>query len=72
MHPVVPKVIKKASSKDSDSSRSRSREKVKELPFKISDSTFRMLKDMTINKKTKEERIKFLRLMGISKANEYW
>ena len=27
---------------------------------------------MTVNKKSKEERIKFLRLMGISKAAEYW
>jgi hypothetical protein len=31
-----------------------------------------MLKDMTINKKSKEERIKFLKLMGIVKAAEYW
>jgi hypothetical protein len=31
-----------------------------------------MLKDMTINKKSKEERIKFLRLMGIGKASDYW
>ena len=31
-----------------------------------------MLKDMTINRKSKEERIKFLKLMGISKAAEYW
>lgn len=31
-----------------------------------------MLKDMTINKKSKEERIKFLKLMGIAKAGEYW
>lgn len=27
---------------------------------------------MTLNKKTKEERIKFLKLMGIGKAAEYW
>ena len=31
-----------------------------------------MLKDMTVNGKTKQERIKFLKLMGISKAEEYW
>lgn len=31
-----------------------------------------MLKDMTINKKSKEERIKFLKLMGIGMAAEYW
>ena len=31
-----------------------------------------MLKDMTINRKSKEERIKFLKLMGIGKAAEYW
>lgn len=27
---------------------------------------------MTINKKTKEERIKFLKLMGVGKAEQYW
>ena len=31
-----------------------------------------MLKDMTVNKKSKAERIKFLKLMGIGKAEEYW
>jgi hypothetical protein len=31
-----------------------------------------MLKDMTLNKKSKEERVKFLKLMGIGKADEYW
>lgn len=31
-----------------------------------------MLKDMTVNRKTAEERIKFLKLMGIGKAGEYW
>jgi hypothetical protein len=31
-----------------------------------------MLKDMTVNKKSKEEKVKFLKLMGISKAQEYW
>jgi hypothetical protein len=31
-----------------------------------------MVKDMTLNKKTKEERIKFLKLMGVGKAEEYW
>lgn len=42
------------------------------MPFKISESTLKMLKDMTINKKSKEERIKFLKLMGIGMAAEYW
>lgn len=42
------------------------------LPFKISESTFKMLKDMTINRKSKEERVKFLKFMGIGKAEEYW
>lgn len=27
---------------------------------------------MTSNKKTKEERVKFLKLMGVGKAEEYW
>ena len=27
---------------------------------------------MTVNKKSKEERVKFLKLMGIGKADEYW
>lgn len=31
-----------------------------------------MLKEMTTNGKSKPERIKFLKLMGISKAEEYW
>jgi hypothetical protein len=31
-----------------------------------------MLKDMTVNKKSKEEKVKFLKLMGIGKADEYW
>jgi hypothetical protein len=31
-----------------------------------------MLKDMTVNKKSKEERVKFLKLMGIGKADEHW
>jgi hypothetical protein len=31
-----------------------------------------MLKDMTVNRKSKEERVKFLKLMGIGKAAEYW
>jgi hypothetical protein len=31
-----------------------------------------MLKDMTVNKKSREEKVKFLKLMGIGKADEYW
>ena len=42
------------------------------MPFKISESTLKMLKEMTVSKKSKEERIKFLKLMGISKAAEHW
>jgi hypothetical protein len=31
-----------------------------------------MLKDMTNNRKSKEDRIKFLKLMGYPKAEECW
>lgn len=31
-----------------------------------------MLRVMTTDKKSKEERIKFLKLMGYPKAEEYW
>ena len=31
-----------------------------------------MFKDMTINKKSKQERTKFLKLMGIGQVEEYW
>ena len=31
-----------------------------------------MLKDMTVNRKSKEEKVKFLKLMGIGKAEDYW
>ena len=69
-------ILRRASSSDSESgsSRERSREKKpkRDLPFKISESTLKMLKDMTVNKKSKQERIKFLKLMGIGKAEEYW
>ena len=67
-------IRRKGSSDDSDSERERSRDNkpTRELPFKISQSTLKMLKDMTVNKKTKQERIKFLKLMGIGNAEQYW
>lgn len=52
--------------------RIRSREKKNELNFKISESTLKMLKQMTSDKKTKDERVKFLKLMGCKNVDEEW
>lgn len=35
--------------------------------MKISDSTLKMLKQMTADKKSKEEKIRFLKMMGCKK-----